>query len=128
MAARWIATHDRHAGVAAIDASTGVHFGIGTAAGLSGIDPKMALLIALLAEGAFEILKHRDPHAIFEPGQRQSKINEIMDLLAMVGGAYVGQGMRAMIRKDLTGATVAPTVAPAAAAIAPSGYDYAPIF
>jgi len=94
-----VATHSRHAGVAVIDASTGVHFGIGTAAGLSGIDPKMALLIALCAEGAYEVLKHRSAEAIFERGVGQSKINEIVDLLAMVAGAYVGQGIRNAIRE-----------------------------
>lgn len=100
MTARWIATSERHAGTAAIDASTGVHFGIGTAAGLAGIDPKMALLVALLAEGAFEVMKAGTTHAMFEAGRGQSKINEIFDLLSMVTGAYVGQGMRTMIQKS----------------------------
>lgn len=110
-----IATSPRQAGVAIIDASTVAHFGIGAAAGLSGIDPKMALLVALVAEGAYEVVKHRDPEAIFERGVGQSKINEIVDLLSMVLGAYAGQGIRHVVQQQ-----AAPTTAPPAPVPAPA--------
>lgn len=108
-----VASSKRHEGIAVLDASTAAHFGIGTAAGLSGIDPKMALLIALLAEGAYEVVKQRDPEAIFERGVGQSKINEVVDLLALVAGAYLGGGIRTKIKEQPV-AAVAPAAAPPA--------------
>ncbi len=95
-----LARSQRQYGVAAIDTSTLAHFGIGTVAGIGGIDPKMALLVALLAEGTWEVIKAQDPEAIFHRGVGQSKINEIIDLLSMVLGAYVGHGIRAVVKKE----------------------------
>lgn len=95
-----IARSQRQYGIAAVDTSTLMHFGIGTVAGIGGIDPKMALLVALMAEGAWEVIQAQDPEAIFHRGVGQSKINEIIDLLSMVVGAYVGHGIRAVVQKE----------------------------
>jgi hypothetical protein len=115
-----VASSKRHEGIAILDLSTAAHFGIGTAAGLSGVDPKIALLIALLAEGAYEVVKQRDTEAIFERGTGQSKINEIVDLLAMVGGAYLGHGLRDKIKEEPAVAAATP-VPPAPSAVAGLG-------
>jgi len=118
-----VATSPSQVGVAALDASTAVHFGIGTAAGLGGIDPKIALLVALLAEGTFEVLKSRDPQAVFHRGTGQSKINEIFDLLAIVAGAYAGQRLRAL-RQQPAVALPAPPVVPPPTAAGLFGYSW----
>lgn len=106
-----------------------MHFGVGTAAGLAGIDPKIALLVALVAEGAFEAIKKRDPQAIFHRGVGESRINQIVDLLSIVAGAYVGQGMRSMIRHEAPMAAAAPVVpsAPTPEALAPAATSGFPV-
>lgn len=121
-----IATQERHHGVAVIDASTGVHFGIGAAAGLSGIDPKIALLIALCAEAAYEIMQTQDPHAVFHRGVGESKANQITDLLAMVAGAYLGHGIRDKIREQPEPAPPAPATAGLGATT--TGHNYAAVW
>jgi hypothetical protein len=122
----WLATAEHETGIAAVDLSTAMHFGVGTAAGLAGIDPKVALLIALVTEGALEAMKARDPHALFHRGVGESRINQIVDLLGIMIGAYVGQGMRTMIRHEAVATAAQPAVAPPpeavpAAPVAPAG-------
>lgn len=117
----WLATAEHETGIAAVDLSTAMHFGVGTAAGLAGIDPKVALVIALVAEGAVEAIKARDPEAVFHRGVGESRINQIVDLLSMMVGAYVGQGMRTVIHHEVPIAAQ-PVVAPAPEVpVAPAG-------
>jgi hypothetical protein len=115
--ARWLARAEEHTGIAAMDISTAVHFGVGTVAGLAGIDPKVALLVALITEGSWEMIKARDPEAIFHRGVGQSRMNEIVDLLSIMAGAYVGAGIRSAIRHET--ATATPEAAPLPAPVLP---------
>jgi hypothetical protein len=116
--ARWLARAEEHTGIAAMDISTAVHFGVGTVAGLAGIDPKVALLVALITEGSWEMIKARDPEAIFHRGVGQSRMNEIVDLLSIMAGAYVGAGIRSAIRHE-TAPEAAPLPAVATAPVLP---------
>jgi hypothetical protein len=94
MAETLIARSQRQQGIAVLDTESMVHFAVGIGAGVAGVDPKMALLAALMAEGVIEVIKAQSTKALFEPGHGQSKINEIFDLLTLTFGAYLGKAIR----------------------------------
>jgi hypothetical protein len=89
-----IARTPRQQGVAVLDTESMLHFGVGLGAGIAGVDPKMALLAALMAEAILEVVKAQTTKALFDTGHGQSKINEIFDLLSLAFGAYLGKAIR----------------------------------
>jgi hypothetical protein len=98
-----------------VDGSTGFHFGIGTLAGVFGMDPKVVLLAALLADATWEVIQARHVGVAFEAERGQSKAKEIVNLLSIIVGAHIGQAARELYKPD-----GAPTPAPATAPPAPS--------
>jgi len=111
MAEALIARTPRQQGVAVLDTESTIHFAVGLGAGIAGVDPKMALLGALLAEAVVEVVKAQSTKALFEPGHGQSKINEIFDLLTLTLGAYLGKAIREHA-KEPTAAALAPVTEP----------------
>ena len=101
------------------DGATAFHFGVGTLAGVAGMDPKLVLLGALVADATWEIVKSSSVSAAFEASHGQSKAKEIVDLLSIIFGAHLGQFARELYaqRSEPAPAPVAPVapVAPPAA-------------
>jgi hypothetical protein len=95
-----------------IDGGTAFHFGIGTVAGYSGMDPKVVLLVALVASAAWEVIQAGRPSVVFDPEHPQSKAKEIVNLLAIIAGASAGKAA-----KEHAFVPPAPTAATAPAAM-----------
>ncbi len=106
-----------------LDKNTLVHFLIGAGAGAMGVDPKMALLIALVAEGTFEAIRAQSHEVLFEAGHGQSKLNEIANLLAIVAGAHLGAEAR-KLQQERAATSPAPTPAPIVSSPDVAGMGY----
>lgn len=96
------------------DGSTAFHFGIGALAGLSGMDPKLVLLVALFADATWEVLSAGSIHAALEPEHGQSKAKEIVNLLSIIAGAHIGKYVKEQ------GSAASSSSAPAPPAAAPA--------
>lgn len=98
-----------------VDGSTLFHFTIGAVAGVGGMDPKTVLLVALVADAAWEMFRKGSHTAAFEIQHGQSKVKEIANLIAIISGATAGEKARAYMQAHEAAPPHAPTP-PAAAA------------
>jgi len=99
-----VANSAQEQGVAALDARSAAHFGIGTAAGVLGVSPVLVILVALGYKGAMEVMRQRDARALVRRQPGESCLNQITDVLLTVAGVYTGAVVR-----SATAAPAAPT-------------------
>jgi hypothetical protein len=109
-----------------VDGSTGFHFGIGTLAGVFGMDPKMVLLAALLADATWEVIQARHVGVAFEAEHGQSKAKEIVNLLSIIAGAHIGQAARELYKPEPAAAPAPPAPAPTPVTPNVSGFGLLP--
>lgn len=95
-----------------VDGSTAFHFGVGAFAGWFGMDPKVVLLTALVADATWEVLKAGSVGAAFEPVHAESKAKEILNLLSIMAGAHAGK----YAKEHREAAAAPPATAPAPSA------------
>jgi len=81
-------------GEAVIDGLSPVHFLMGFAAGVLGIDPHLAIVTFVGAKIVDESLRQGARHAVFGRESGQSLGNELADVLLEVGGLHAGKMLR----------------------------------
>ncbi len=85
--------HPSRHGEAPIDAHTPVHFLVGFAAGVLGVNTYLAVLVFIGAKVVDQVL-HLGPHALLDGDEGQSLGNEAADLLFEMGGLAAGEKLR----------------------------------
>ena len=96
-AAQAISLSGAHRGQPVIDAHSPVHFLLGFAAGIFGIDPHLAVITFVGAKIVDESLRSGPKHAVLGRERGQSLGNELADVLLEVGGLYYGKLLRAKL-------------------------------
>jgi hypothetical protein len=92
-------------GVAAFDKRSVAHFGIGTAAGLLGVNPVLVILAALGYKAGMEMYRSGE-RGLTRRQQGESCLNQITDVLLTVAGVYAGGTVR---RAQAASAQIVPT-------------------
>lgn len=83
-----------HLGASAIDAQTPVHFLIGFAAGVMGVDPSVAALTFVGAKIVGQSLESNAERALLHRGQGESLGNQLSDVLVNFLGVQYGLHLR----------------------------------
>ncbi len=94
MVAPAVSLSSAHHGEAIVDAHSPLHAIIGFAAGISGIDPHVAMMMFIGARIVEHSLRSGPKHALLEREQGQSLGNEFGDLLFEVAGLHYGHALR----------------------------------
>lgn len=84
----------KHHGQALVDMHSPVHFLVGFAAGVLGVDPHLAMATFVGAKIVDESLRQGFGHAVFGRESGQSLGNELADLMLEVGGLHAGAKLR----------------------------------
>jgi hypothetical protein len=93
-AAAAISLAPAHHGQAVIDGHSPVHFLVGFAAGVMGVDPHLAMVAFVGAKIVDESLRAGTKHAVFGRESGQSLGNELADILFEVTGLHYGKLLR----------------------------------
>lgn len=118
-----IARNRSEYGQAAVDLYTPLHFGLGFAAGVSGVSPIRAALFFSVLKIGVAALEHGMGHALLRRIPGESNINELGDLVAEIGGIAMGARVRSKWNPNPTIPWVCPAcpaATPAPAAIPPA--------
>jgi hypothetical protein len=89
-----VATKPEQEGTAIMDGETALEFIVGFTAGLTEVEPHVAILGILAFEAVQEVALHGRGE-LFKRQHGQSIANSIVDHLAMITGVYLGHYIRA---------------------------------
>lgn len=93
-----IATNPAEEHAALIDQQTPIHLGIGVTAGLLGVSTTGAVLAALAVEALALSVRRGPRYALFGKAVPASSLgNHAADVLATVGGVYLGRFLLARL-------------------------------
>lgn len=104
--ARALAKNRYRYGQSPVDLATPVHFALGLIAGVMGVSPLKATIVATTLKIGIVAAEQGMGHALFSRAPGDSNINTLVDLLAEIGGVSAG----ARIRSRWAPAPVTPAV------------------
>lgn len=93
--------HPSRHGEAPVDVHTPVHFLVGFAAGVLGVNTYLAVCVFIGVKVVDQVL-HMGPHALLKSDEGQSLGNEAADLLFEMGGLAVGEKLREKLAPEPT--------------------------